>query len=106
MPLACSGRVMILYRDLARNASEPDVESLKNALHHELGALDPELEWGMIGTTLVPVRYLALPRDAQLGQELMVSFWAWGGTEEDLMENLARVVTSLFAALRGVATKV
>jgi hypothetical protein len=102
--LACSGRVMVLYRDLPLNVGRAEVERLENALHHALRALDPELERGIIGTTLVPVRYRALPKGEQLGHELMVSFWAWGDTKPELMRNLARVITSLFAALRSVMT--
>ena len=96
---------MLLYRDLRLNTRAPDVEWLKNALHYALNALDCELEGGVVGTTLVPVRYLALPHDEQAGQELMVSFWAWGATQVDLMANLDRVVTNLFAALRHVSTE-
>lgn len=103
--LTCSGRVMLLYRDLPLNVSQPAVRWFKHALHHALGALEPELEWGLVGTTLVPVRYLALPRHRQLGQQLMVSFWAWGSTEADLMGNLERVLTGLFAALRQVSNE-
>jgi hypothetical protein len=101
--LQCSGRIMVLYRDLAENLTRDRIEALKNDLHHRLGALDPDFAWGMIGTTIVPVRYLALPLpdDEQLGHELMISFWAWGSSEEELMANLARVVENLSTALSG-----
>lgn len=32
----------------------------------------------------------------------MVSFWAWGATEAELMANLARLMTQLARALRAV----
>jgi hypothetical protein len=105
LALACSGRVMLLFRDLPLNASAGDVAWLKDELHLALAGLDTELEAGLVGTTVVPVRYLALPDDAQMGQELMVSFWAWGETEADVMANLARVVAGLGAALRRVAAE-
>ncbi len=56
----------------------------------------------MVGTTVTPVRYLTLPEtgDGQLGHQLMISFWAWGGTEVELMTNLARVLKNLSRALR------
>ena len=99
--LQCSGRVMVLYRALAENLARSRVESLKNALHRRLGGLDPELAWGMIGTTIVPVRYVTLPGrgDEQLGFQLMISFWAWGSSESELMANLARVVRNLSQGL-------
>ena len=101
--LMCAGRVMVLFRDLPLNASTADVAWLKDELHVALGSLEPDLELGLIGTTIVPVRYLALPEDGQMGEELMVSFWAWGDTEADVMANLDRVVIGLAAALRRVA---
>ena len=102
-PLQCSGRIMVLHRALAENVARQPTESLKERLHHHLGALDPDLAWGMIGTTIVPVRYLALPGNAQLGTQLMISFWAWGSSEKELMGNLARVVRNLSVALYGEA---
>jgi hypothetical protein len=98
----CSGRVMLLFRELAQN-TVAGVELLKNQLHHELVPLDRSFEWGVIGTTLVPVRYLAL--DNQLGSQLMISFWAWGDTEADTMTNLKRLFKSLSRALTNLSTR-
>ena len=102
----CTGRVMILFRELARNTLPGSVEQLKNQLHRELVELDRRFEWGIIGTTLVPARFLALDAldaldngDAQLGRQLMISFWAWGNTEADTMTNLKRLFRSLSRAL-------
>lgn len=100
--LQCSGRIMVLYRALAQNLSRHRIESLKDDLHHRLGPLDPDFSWGMIGTTIVPVRYVTLPapEEAQLGYQLMISFWAWGSSEAELMTNLGRVVRNLSKGLR------
>ena len=104
--LECSGRVMVLFRDLTRNTEGPHVVWLKQELHHALGALDPDFASGVVGTTIVPVRYLRLPEehDRQLGHELMISFWAWGDTEADNMRNLGRVLKNLTQALRQVTS--
>jgi hypothetical protein len=104
----CSGRVMLLFRALEQNTATGCIEQLKNRLHGELVELDRRFEWGVIGTTLVPVRYLALAdplthRDGQLGWQLMVSFWAWGDSEADTMTNLRRLFKNLAAALRSLA---
>jgi len=107
-PLACSGRLMLLFRLLERNtAADSSVESLKNALHVELCELDAAFVWGLVGTTLVPTRYLALPErdDEQLGNQLMISFWAWGDSEADTMSNLGRLFTNLSRALRNVTAR-
>ena len=51
---------MVLYRALARNLPREEIESLKNELHHALQGVDPELASGMIGTTVLPTRYVTL----------------------------------------------
>jgi hypothetical protein len=103
----CSGRVMLLYRAIERNTAPGCIEQLKNQLHRELIPLDRLFEWGVIGTTLVPVRYLALADrgDNQLGSQLMISFWAWGDTEADTMTNLKRLFKSLSRALTNLSTR-
>ena len=106
--LVCSGRVMVLFRALARNVAtlESDaIESLKNELHRELVTHDEAFRWGLVGTTVVPTRYLALPEanGQQLGTQLMISFWAWGDTEADTMLNLSRVFKNLARALRALS---
>jgi hypothetical protein len=102
--LQCCGRVMVLFRALERNTEDGLVIWLKNELHVELAELDSAFEWGVVGTTQIPVRYLALPEaGGQLGSQLMISFWAWGDREADTMQNLARVMTNLTRALRRVS---
>lgn len=103
--LQCSGRIMVLFNRLERNLSRLAVDSFKNALHHRLGAIDTTFAWGMIGTTILPVRYVTLPgsQDQQLGYQLMVSFWAWGSVEAELMTNLGRVVRNLSRAFHTEA---
>jgi hypothetical protein len=103
--LQCCGRIMVLFRVLERNTDERLLRWLKNELHVELSQLDSEFQWGAIGTTLIPVRYLALSEaeGRQLGLQLMISFWAWGDDEADTMRNLERVIKNLTRALRRVA---
>jgi hypothetical protein len=103
--LECSGRVMVLFRDLSRNLSPHDLLALTNALHDALATADPHFEFGIVGTTLIPVRYVTLlaPSDAQLGSQLMLSFWAWGNTKTESMTNLDRLMKNLSHALRDVA---
>jgi len=100
----CSGRLMLLFRSLTRNTVEASVASLTHALHSNLAQLDEAFVWGLVGTTLVPTRYLGLPESngQQLGQQLMISFWAWGDSEADTMLNLDRLLTNLSRALRNV----
>jgi hypothetical protein len=104
--LECSGRVMLLFRDLPQNTRLSRVAWLKTAFHYQLAQLDPKFTLGLIGTTLLPVRYLTLPDAEQLGQQLMLSFWAFGETEVLTMQNLARLLRNLTQAVRGVSARV
>jgi hypothetical protein len=96
---------MVLFRELARNTEAGAVPWLKNELHLALGALDPNFKSGMVGTTIVPVRYLPLAEEngQQLGSQLMISFWAWGNSEAENMQNLGRLLKNLAQALRSVS---
>jgi hypothetical protein len=105
--LECSGRVMVLFRRLELNTVPGQLHALAAGLHRELAGLAPELAWGVVGTTLVPVRYLALSAGGrgQLGEQLMISFWAWGNTEAETLCHLAQVFDSLSRALRALSER-
>ena len=61
---------------------------------------------GGLGTTVVPVRYIDLPGEEEqnLGYQLMLSFWAWGDSEPEVMGNLDRVLKNLAQALGEAGT--
>lgn len=103
----CSGRLMLLFRSLEQNTIEASVAALKYDIHTNLAELDEAFVWGLVGTTLVPTRYLGLPESngQQLGNQLMISFWAWGDSEADTMLNLGRLFTNLSRALRNVSAR-
>ncbi|HEY5374446.1 MAG TPA: hypothetical protein VIK01_12230 [Polyangiaceae bacterium] len=103
----CSGRLMLLFRSLEQNTIEASLASLKHALHSSLAELDEAFVWGLVGTTLVPTPYVALPESngQQLGSQLMISFWAWGDSEADTMLNLNRLFTNLSRALRNLSVR-
>ena len=95
----CSGRLMILFRDLSLNLSHTRVEALEHGLHVRLSGIDPAFEWGIVGTTIMRTRYVDL---GSLGYQLMLSFWAWGDSEDETMGNLDRLLGNLSQALHGV----
>jgi len=102
--LEVTGRLMVLWRTLALNLSRANTEWFKAALHHYLNQIDPELEYGVVGISVYRVNYLALtlPDEPNVGFQLMVSFWSWGDTEEEVMANLDRTVRNIWEALRAV----
>jgi hypothetical protein len=101
----CAGRVMVLFRDIKRNIVPGEMEQLAYRLHRSLAVLDPGFLLGIVGTTIVPVRYLALldNEHPKLGEQLMISFWAWGDSEAKTMTNLDRLFKNLTKALNEVA---
>lgn len=106
--LQCSGRLMILYRDLALNTSPEQIHWLTNAAAHALGQTDPAFEWGAIGATITSVRFITLPGPPELqrGQQLMLSFWAWGEDELEVMTNLDRTFRNVTVALRRLSDEI
>jgi len=104
----CSGRLMILYRDLVLNTSPGQIHWLTNGAAHAMSAVDPAFEWGAVGATITPVRFIALPGppERQQGQQLMLSFWAWGEDEPETMTNLDRTVRNMTAALRQISDEI
>lgn len=106
--LQCSGRLMLLYRDLALNTAPGQIRWLTNAAAHALGQTDPAFEWGAIGATIMPVKFITLPGPPELqkGQQLMLSFWAWGEDEREVMISLDRIFRNLTVVLRGLSDEI
>jgi len=106
--LQCSGRLMILYRDLALNTSPKQMRWLTNATAHAVRGIDSAFEWGAVGATITSVRFSTLPGppERQRGQQLMLSFWAWGEDEPEVMTNLDRTFRNLTAALQTVSREI
>lgn len=99
--MQCEGRLMFLFRDLTRNLSQETYRKLEKDILLFLDRKDPAFEWGVVGTSIMPVYYLELPLPENdcYGCQMMLSFWAWGDNEKETMRNLERVVKSLFECL-------
>lgn len=106
--LQCSGRLMILYRSLVLNTSTEQIDWLTNATAHAVGEIDPGFERGAVGATIMSVRFTTLPGppERQRGQQLMLSFWAWGEDEPEAMTNLDRTFRNLTIALQQVSDEI
>lgn len=102
MRLQCSGRLMILFREIPRNTNENAPQALKNNFGHALSLIDQDFEWGAVGLTMVPVRFRELPVAQQQGQQLMISFWAWGDDVPETMANLDRAFENVNKALQHI----
>ena len=106
--LQCSGRLMILYRDLALNTAPEQMHWLTNLAAQAVRKTDPAFEWGAVGVTITSVRFTTLPGppERQRGQQIMLSFWAWGDDEREVMTNLDRTFRNLTVALRQVSDEI
>ncbi len=100
--LECTGRLIVLYRNLILNTSRNNIEVLREGIHYHLAQIDPGFEWGVIGTTIMLSDYVTLrvAKTKQSGFQLMLTFWAWGDTELETMSNLRRLFQNLGEALR------
>jgi hypothetical protein len=107
-PLQCSGRLIILYRNLAVNTSREQMYRLADTIARALSETDPLFEWGAVGATIMPTRFTTLPGppEHQSGQQLMLSFWAWGETEPEVMTNLDRTLHNLTGALHSASDEI
>jgi hypothetical protein len=103
--LEATGRVMILWRALPLNLSRANIDWLREQIHRSLNEADPDFALGTVGITVCRVEFLTLQRHkgGNAGFQLMLSFWAWGDTDAEVMANLARTVQNLWDALRVVA---
>jgi hypothetical protein len=103
--LQCSGRMMILYRNLLMNTSKSRIKRLEAAAHFYFDKIDPGFEWGVLGTAILDVQYISLPvpEYKQNGAQLGVMFWAWGDTDNECMTNCSRVFRNLHEGLKGIS---
>lgn len=103
-PMECTGRVMVLFRDLRQNTDPQQVRTLFQNVGIGLSEQDTTFEDGAIGMTLVPVWFTTLQGSVseQQGQQLMLSFWAWGDDPVDVMANLDRTLGNLRAVLESL----
>ncbi len=101
--LQCCGRLGVLFRDLSLNTSERAMSRWVEGIHTGLRVLDPDFAWGAVGTTRLRVDYRDLPEGRAEGSQLLLSFWAWGDDEDEVFENLGRVIAALHEALESSA---
>lgn len=95
--MQCSGRLMLFFRQIPLNVVPENTEVLKSAINHYLEQLEPDFEWGVVGISSMPTKYVEIPEQSRrAGTEVMLTFWAWGDDENETMENLQR----LFHAMR------
>jgi hypothetical protein len=102
------GRLMIIYRDHARNTAEADLHRLFSTVHQEIANVDPTWLMGAIGYAPYAAHFTALgaqPMPGTTGFEMCLRFWAWGNDDAECFANLDRLFANLRAALENADRK-
>jgi hypothetical protein len=90
-----SGRLMLFYRMHHRNCSHNSVQRLMDFFESHLKEVATDLKLGVVGLAKAPTLFTAINR---LGQSLVLHFWGWGNTDDEVMENLSRVFAAMLEA--------
>jgi len=106
-PITCGGRLMVFFRNLKFNTSEQHIEWLLGGMEHYLSAA-PGNALTYAQLSFFKTLYTQMPggKDQQLGKEVVCEFWAWGDTEEEVMENFKLIVSNIFDALKKISDKI
>jgi hypothetical protein len=91
----CSGRLMILFRNITENAQPRSVDWLINNIHDSLMIANPSFKAGAVGISRMAAVYKALspePRKGGLGSQVMLSFFAYGKNDDRCYESMYRIL--------------
>ena len=101
----CSGRLMLLFRDLRLNVSQQYPCGLRYSIRGSLQRIDPDFQWGFIRISRSWAYFdeLLLPEQLKHGEETVLTFYAWGDNEQETMENLERVFINVSGCFQHLA---
>jgi hypothetical protein len=121
LALCTVGRLYVLFRDLRLNCIGTQVEWLCGKLMAHLNETDPTLTaaQGVVAFTRVRILYTALsrgawrpegfeaePNDPGHGEQVMLSFFAYGNTEDEVDANLLRVFRNTTASCTLISNEI
>ena len=98
----CSGRLMILFREISENAQPKSVDWLIDEIQNSLRSINPTFISGAVGISRMATIYKALspePKKGGLGSQVMLSFFAYGKNDTRCYENMKRVIESTRTSL-------
>ena len=101
----CQGRLMFLYRDLIKNCDPDNIDCLMKDLQREISIFKPQFKAGAIGVSRMKTGYYGLgrkPKEAALGEQIMLSYFAYGKNEKRCYESMEKVIECLDLALKKV----
>lgn len=103
--LEIRGRVMFYYREIPLNTRRPYIEWLEDGVHFYLSQLTPELDEGVVGTSIMKMHMPELGSEHAPAQgfELCLHFWSWGDTEAEAWANLHVVISNIQHTLAALS---
>lgn len=106
--LSCHGRLFIFYRNLRYNLKTDACLWLNGAYEHTFYQIDTNFraKEGVIGLSDQKSYYTNLPYKNPndiLGGQLMISFWAYGNTEQETFGNLDRLFRNLWEVSKSIS---
>ena len=105
----CSGRLMILFRDIAENCQDKSLDWLMNNIQSMAASMKPNFNAGAIGLSKSPTCYLALgdkPDTGGMGYQVSLNFFAYGEDEQACYGNLKEVLVMTQKALLRVNMRI
>lgn len=97
--LVVMARLCLFYRQNAYNILESATEWLQQAFRSGLQKVDPQFsaKEAVVGLTLQPTAFIDLPNETEalLGQELMLTFWAYGNDADEAFTNFGRAIRNV-----------
>lgn len=108
-PKKCQGRVMILFRDQAENCQTKSIEWLARNIDKIVKRIKPNFSAGAIGYSRMPTVYKELgngPGTGAKGEQIMLSFFAYGKNKHSCYENMKKVIECAHSALSKINKKI
>lgn len=99
--LQSAGRLMILFRNVLLNLTIAHTNWLKENIFSFLKKRDTAFNWGVIGISVASTQFLV--GDNPVGQIVVLRFWSFGNTDNEVMRNLDRLLKNLLTCLRFVS---
>jgi hypothetical protein len=96
------GRLMLFYRQLPFNCDQ-SAEWLMDCFDFHLRRLNTEIDLGVVGLSKAETYFKSI---LQTGRSLILNFWAWGNTHDEVMDNLNLVFATMFESARCVSHEI
>jgi hypothetical protein len=105
----CSARLMILFRDIPENCQQRSIDWLVQNILNAVASTKTGFRAGAICVSQNATCYLELddqPDTGGIGQQLVLTFFAYGKNERRCYENMQQVLSHALCCLKKVNKKI